>query len=285
MAQGRTPVRGVRAGCPAGDSLVVLPDPEALALAVAAGVVAEARRTVGRRGCFRMALSGGSTPRLAYEALARPPFAETMPWASTHVFWSDERCVAADDARSNQRMAREALLDHVPVPSHQTHPVRYADGAAGGASGEGTSALKAEQAAQGYERLLRAQGGVMDLILLGLGEDGHTASLFPGSEALEERERWALAVPHDPGPQADGGDQGPLWRVTLTAPYINQADCVFFVVSGAAKAAVLKRVLADDPHPDLPPVLSLPARLVRPSSGRLYWFVDDEAASGLDLGR
>ena len=285
MAQGRTPARGAHAGCPGGDSLVVLPDPEALALALAVGVVAEARRAVGRRGCFRMALSGGSTPRRAYEALARPPFAETMPWASTHVFWSDERCVAADDVRSNQRMAREAMLEHVPVPLPQVHPVRYAEGTAGGASGEGTSELQAQEAAQAYEKSLRAQGGAMDLILLGLGEDGHTASLFPGSEALKERERWALAVLHDPGSQAGGGDQGPLWRVTLTAPYINQADCVFFVVSGAAKAAVLKRALADDPRPDPSPVLSLPARLVRPSSGRLYWFVDEEAASGLDLGR
>jgi 6-phosphogluconolactonase len=254
---------------PGSDSLMlVLPDPETLALAVAVAVVAEARLAVKRTGRFSVALSGGSTPKRAYELLGLPPFADSVPWALTHVFWGDERCVDPSDVRSNERMVREALLDHVPVPSGQVHPLRCS--------------LLAGEAAEEYEGLLRAHGSAMDLVLLGLGEDGHTASLFPGSDVLDDQGRWVLPTLQD----AVGGTAAGLSRrVTLTASYINQAASVFFVVSGKAKAGVLRQVMAEEAGVGRRPAHILPAQLIRPSDGRLCWLVDEEAASGLDRKR
>jgi 6-phosphogluconolactonase len=258
------PARG-----PGSDSLMlVLPDPEALALAVAAAVVAEARIAVKRTGRFSVALSGGSTPRRAYELLGRPPFADSVPWALTHVFWGDERCVDPSDAQSNERMVREALLDQVPVPSDQVHALRCSG-----------PALLAGEAAEEYEGVLRAHGPAMDLVLLGLGEDGHTASLFPGADTLDDQGRWVLPTLHD----AVGGTAAGLSRrVTLTASYINQAASVFFVVSGKAKAGVLRQVMAEEAILGHRPANMLPAQMIHPSKGRLRWLVDVEAASELD---
>jgi 6-phosphogluconolactonase len=252
--------------------VVVLPDAEALALAVAAAVVAEARLAVKRTGRFSVALSGGSTPRRAYELLGRSPFADLVPWAATHVFWGDERCVDPSDTRSNERMVREALLDHVSVPSGQVHPLRC------------TLALLAGEAAEEYEGLLRAHGSAMDLVLLGLGEDGHTASLFPGSDALDDHGRWVLPALQDAGGETEAA-VGPLQRVTMTASCINQAASVLFVVSGEAKAGVLRRVMAEEAGPGCRPADILPAQLISPSNGRICWLVDEEAASELDQGR
>jgi 6-phosphogluconolactonase len=283
----------------AGRSVTELPDFESLCLAAAAIIVAEARRAVKTTGRFTIALSGGDTPKPIYQLLAEPPFAALMPWEATHVFWGDERCVAATDPRSNERMARLALLDHVPIPAAQVHPMTCSEREGGAAGGAALSEHAAHQAAVDYERLLRAffetrAGGAapaaraalgpgVDLVLLGMGSDGHTASLFPGSEVLAEREHWTAAAYEDPTTAAATSGSGEqLWRVTMTAPFINRAGLTLFVVSGALKAAVVKATIEGDPDRD---PHELPARLIRPVSGRLWWLLDDKAASQLEPSR
>ena len=273
---------------PTGASVAVLPDAESLAVAAATVIAEEARRAVESAGRFSIALAGGSTPRPVYELLSTPPLADQMPWRETEVFWGDERCVDPVDPRSNEHMAREALLDHVPIPARQVHPMRcaglgVADAAGAVRYGEGA----AHRAADEYERLLRrlfAGGGPEkppapgpDLVLLGLGDNGHTASLFPGSGSVDEKERWVVAALEDLDTAAATSGTGErLWRVTLSAPFINRAALVLFVVSGASKAAAVKGVLQGegDPH-------ELPARLIHPPAGRLWWLLDKEAASQL----
>jgi 6-phosphogluconolactonase len=274
-----------------GDSIVVLPDPESLALAAAAAVAAAARGAAKLRGRFTFALAGGSTPRPVYELLAKPPFADLMPWETTHVFWGDERCVDAADPRSNERMARLALLDHVPVPEGHVHPIRcpasagaaFVEGASGeGASDEGVARMAADQ----YEGLLRGLFAAndtfaLDLVLLGLGDNGHTASLFPGSDVLRERDRWVAASLEDPATAAVTSGTGQrLWRVTMTAPFIDRARLVLFVVGGISKAAAVQKVIEGDADPE-----DLPAVMIRPRAGRLCWLLDEEAASQLSVAR
>lgn len=233
----------------------VYADLESLSRAAAGFFVQQARQAVQAHGRFSVAISGGHTPQHTYELLAQQPFRDRVPWAQAHVFWGDERCVPPDDPRSNERMARRALLDHVPIPPAQIHPIPC------------TQAPR--QAAEEYEALLRdffaGRPPSFDLALLGLGENGHTASLFPGTPVLEERERWVAEV--------HVAEQD-VYRVTLTAPLINQAAVVAFLVAGAAKAQVLHEVLEgpSDPH-------RLPAQLIQPTSGELHWLVDQEASS------
>jgi 6-phosphogluconolactonase len=216
------------------------------------------RRRVGRR--FAVALAGGSTPRAAYALLATEEFAARVDWSCVHVFWGDERCVPPDDPDSNYRMAREALLDKIPIPTENVHRMR----------GE----LPPDEAAAAYQAELEAvlgAGGRFDLILLGMGADGHTASLFPGTAALHEGARWVVA---------HYVDKLAAWRVTLTPAAINAAAQVTFIVSGAGKAERLREVLAGPYQPDV-----LPAQIVRPTDGRLLWLVDAAAAAHLREGR
>jgi 6-phosphogluconolactonase len=228
---------------------------ESLSHAAAGIFVQQARQAVEAHGRFSVALSGGHTPRRTYELLARPPFRDRVAWTQVHVFWGDERCVPPDHPRSNERMVRQALLDHVPVPPAQIHPIRCIQ--------------SPQEAAEQYEALLqeffRDQPPSFDLIFLGLGEDGHTASLFPETPVLSEQERWVSDV-HMVGQELD--------RVTLTAPLINQAALVTFLVAGIAKAGSLRAVLEglSDPH-------RLPAQLIQPTQGELQWLVDQEASS------
>jgi 6-phosphogluconolactonase len=231
-----------------------LGDPEALARAAAEEVVGAATRAVAARGAFTVALAGGATPRRLYRLLADAgaPFHGRIPWDRTHVFFGDERPVAPDHPDSNYRMAREALLDHVAVASVHRIPA------------------EAPGAAAAYEADLRAFFGTpgdaapprLDLVLLGLGPDGHTASLFPGTAAVEEAARWVVS-PFVP--------QVGSRRVTLTLPVLNRARAVLFLVSGAEKAGALARVLGGEP---------LPAARVQPDGGAV-WLVDDAAASAL----
>jgi 6-phosphogluconolactonase len=234
------------------------PDPETLSLA-AAGLVADAARTaVAGRGRFTLAVAGGTTPLPAYRRLADPTLASGVPWPKVHVFWGDERCVPPDDPSSNERAVHEALLDRVPVPADHIHPIRCAGDPA--------------RAALAYDALLRSfvadsDGPTLDLVLLGLGENGHTASLFPGDPALQETSRWV--VPARVAGQA-------FARVTLTAGVLNRARAVVFLVSGSAKAGVLRQVLEGPRRPE-----RLPAQLIRPRFTQPLWLVDAEAASQL----
>lgn len=233
-------------------------DPEAVSRAAADLFVELAAEAVAARGRFRVALSGGNTPLRTYRLLAAPPRRERTPWPQTEVFWGDERCVPLDDGRSNAGMATRTLLTRVPVMSGSVHPMRCdAD---------------PEAAAADYEALLRAcfeTVPVLDLIFLGLGQNGHTASLFPHSPLLAETARWVAAV------RVAGQETR---RVTLTPVVINAARVVAFVVFGRDKAAVLRSVLQGPPDPG-----RLPAQLIRPRGGRLIWLTDEAAAA--ELGR
>ena len=235
----------------------VFDDPEALSRGAAEFFVKVAKDAVAQRGQFSVALSGGGTPRRTYELLAQPPLRDQVDWDKVHIFWGDERCVPADDPRSNARMAREALLAHVPIPAGQVHPMDCLP--------------VPEEGARRYEALLRAffaDGEPrFDLILLGLGENGHTASLFPGDPALTETERWVAPV---------YVAEQDLHRLTLTAAFINQARVVAFLVAGAAKAAVVREVIQGPRDPR-----RLPAQLIHPEPGELHWLLDKAAAGEL----
>jgi 6-phosphogluconolactonase len=213
------------------------------------------RECVPARGRFAVALSGGSTPRTFYSLLASDPCRKEVDWTKVHVFWADERCVPPDDRESNYRLVFETLLSAVPVPAENIHRVR----------GE----TSPEEAARLYDEELRAffRGGqvpVFDLAVLGAGVDGHTASLFPGSEALRESSR--LAVPVRTSAVRTG-------RVTLTLPVLNNAAHVLVLVSGLSKASVVREIF------EAGNAKHLPAGLLRPVNGTLEWFLDRDAAS------
>jgi 6-phosphogluconolactonase len=213
---------------------------------------------LARDGRFRLVLAGGSTPRLLYEKLAASPWARFDAW---QVFFGDERWVAADHADSNLRMARETLLDRAAIPRRGVFAVPV---------DAGTPQKAAQLYAKAIARALNPLPGELprfDLVLLGLGEDGHTASLFPGSTALEAGPRETVAATHTP--------KG--WRVTLTAATMNAARRVLFLVSGAEKAEALARVLSAGPSSEVP------AARIRPNEGELV-FVVDEAAAGMLAG-
>ena len=236
----------------------VFPTPTALTQAAANLVLASAEEAVRERGHFLWGLSGGSTPEALYRKLTEPPYSTAMPWRATFVFWGDERWVPTGHPDSNQRMATEALFAHgpaaranvIPVPTENTSP--------------GESAASVEDA------LRRISGGAPvrpDLLLLGIGPDGHTASLFPGTSALEESERL-FAANWVPGMDS--------WRITATLPLINASRHVVFLAQGRDKAEALR--LALHPADGDPP---LPAALVAPHDGTLTWLLDRQAASGL----
>jgi len=238
----------------------VEPDAAALARRAAQYFVEMAGEAVEAQGRARIAISGGSTPRAAFELLADPnqPWRWRMPWEMLDLYWVDERSVPPGDSESNYRMTREALLDRVPLRPEQIHRIE----------GE----LEPEAAAARYESELRnsfrlegAESPRFDLVALGLGSDGHTASLFPHTEAIHEMSRLATA---NRVPQRD------TWRITLTWPVINHARSVFFLVAGAEKAAILQEVLTGPRDPE-----RLPSQLIWPSSGILTFILDKAAAA------
>ena len=233
--------------------------------AAAERFVALATQAIGESGRFVVALAGGSTPKRLYELLATPAYATRVNWSLIHVFWGDERAVPPDDPASNHRLAREALLGRVPIPAANIHRVRGED-------------VPAHAAAE-YEQELRemfvapqgppdtAPGRSFDLVLLGMGSNGHTASLFPGLTAVRETVRWVVA---------EYVAEVSMWRITLTPPVLNAAAHVVFLVSGAEKAATLRRVLEGPVEPD-----TLPAQAIAPVDGELTWLVDAAAAARL----
>ncbi len=229
-------------------------DVEALSRRAADLFLQQAEDALAQRGRFNVALSGGRSPQRMYHLLAQPPWRERMPWASIHFFWGDERCVAADDPRSNARIVQELLLGHVPARASNVHVIR------------GQSAPEAEAAR--YHQLLHDQlpaaPPLMDLVFLGLGQDGHTASLFPHSPALNEQTHWTVVT-------AKQGET--IRRISMTAAFINQARMVVFLVFGPDKASILKQVFQG--APDAQP---LPAQLIQPTNDRLIWLLDQTAA-------
>lgn len=206
-------------------------------------------------GTCSIVLSDGSTPRTLYRLLASD-FRAEIPWADLHVFWGDERYVPPDDPGSNYRMAREAMLDHVPCPPANIHPMP-------------THFPRADEAARDYERTLRnhfaGEWPRFDLVLLGLGDDGHTASLFPASLALAERTRWVVAAP---------APVEPVVRLTLTLPALTRAAAIHVLVAGAAKASALRHVLAGAGD-----FIKYPAAGIRRGRGSVIWWADREAAA------
>ena len=242
--------------------ILILPDPEAVAHEAARRFVSLSRDAFGSRGRFSVALSGGSTPGNLYRLLAGEPYHAQIPWAEVHLFWGDERCVPQGDSGSNYYLAQETLISRVSVPPGNVHRVH----------GE----LGPEKAARAYEQELQnffcappcgPHGGLharFDLVVLGLGEDGHTASLFPDSPVLAETERLVAAA------NAVYQDR-PAQRVTLTLPAINSARQILFLVTGSAKASVVQSIIKGTGE-------RLPAQRIQPATGQLTWLFDAEAA-------
>jgi 6-phosphogluconolactonase len=238
----------------------VFPDANALACTAAKEFLQRTTRAVRTTGRFTVALSGGSTPRLFFRALVGQS-GPTFPWAAVHLFWGDERTVPPHHPESNYNTAREELLSKTAIPPANIHRM----------TGEEPSPTRAAAA---YEEELRrffalSTGEVprFDLVFLGLGADGHTASLFPGTKALDETKRLAVA---------NWVEKLGTTRLTLTLPVLNNAACVIFLVAGSGKAATLQEVLEGSPRPS-----SLPAQTVRPRCGELLWLVDAAAAAAL----
>jgi 6-phosphogluconolactonase len=235
-------------------SVNVYDSPEELAQAAAREFADRAAEAIEDHGRFAVVLAGGSTPRATYEILARD-YGDSIDWKDVHVFFGDERSVPPDDDDSNYKMARESLLDHVPIGS--VHRMQ----------GE----LPPDEAAEAYEQDLRDFFGPddipgFDLILLGTGDDGHTASLFPETSALEVHDRWVVANPVL---------KLETTRITLTVPVINAAKAVYFLVADEGKAEPVAKILKGDPDPR-----EYPASLIQPENGPT-WMLDRAAASGL----
>lgn len=246
--------------------LFVVEDRAALAALAAERVARAAEAAVGSGHPFMLALSGGSTPRELHRLLAGPNWRDRVPWQRTHLFWGDERCVPPDDPESNYRMARETLLELVPVRPENVHrmPAERPDRAAAAAEYEAEVRRFVRSDATGVPRF--------DLILFGLGADGHTASLLPGSALIHERSRLVAVT--------DREREGTL-RLTFTPPLLEHAAALLFLVAGADKAPALREVLEGEPRPD-----RYPAQVVRAARGKVAFLVDRPAAAELsDRGR
>jgi 6-phosphogluconolactonase len=240
--------------------LVILPTPAALADEAARRFAELVQAAIQRNGRFTVALSGGSTPRALYQRLAQPPFSTAIDWGRVMVFWGDERFVPPDSEDSCFRMARETLLDFVPIPAANIFPVPTVGGTP-------------ERAANAYAETLVVEFGSetprFDLILLGMGPDGHTASLFPGHpEPSAPSDQLVIAVHNAPKP--------PPTRISFTYKVLNAAANVIFLVAGADKAGTLREVLRGPIA-----IAQLPAQGVHPKQGKLVWLVDAAAASEL----
>jgi 6-phosphogluconolactonase len=242
-----------------GDKLHIYFSPAQLAQSAADRIADLGERALSQTGRFILCLAGGSTPRLTYELLTDARYKRIIDWNNVHIFWSDERCVPPSHQDSNYHMAKTALLDQVDIPATRIHRIQ----------GE----IDPQTAADRYERELRdyfeGRLGIararFDLLLLGLGADGHTASLFPGTPAVREMKRWTAA---------QYIDKLGAWRITLTPPAINAAKTVMFLVTGSDKAEAVRKVLTAPFQPD-----DLPAQIVKPEDGNVIWMLDNAAAA------
>jgi 6-phosphogluconolactonase len=239
----------------------IVEDAAALARAAATEFARLATESVRTKQLFTVVLSGGSTPKSLYALLATEPWCSQLPWNKIHFFWGDERQLPPDDANSNYRMAYEAMLAKAPVPAKNIHRIR------GEETDPALAAQEYERELQNFFHLTSGQLPRFDLVLLGLGADGHTASLFPDTAAVHERDRLVLA---------NWVAKLNAWRLTLTLPALNNAARVMFLVSGAEKANILRAVLESNVAEQYP------AQLIRPSDGTLLWLVDRDAAASLE---
>ena len=237
--------------------LQVYKDAQELSQAAAkwiAGLIAETLKVQDR---FTIALSGGSTPKLLHKILAAPPCKDQIDWSKMHIFWGDERAVPFEDDRNNAKMAYDTLLNFVPVPPSQIHVMR--------------TDIGPEESAAEYEKILHQYfdktPNTFDLVLLGMGDDGHTLSLFPGTAIVHEEKAWAKAFFL---PAQD------MYRITLTKTIVNRAAHIAFLTTGTGKAHALKEVLKGAYNPDL-----YPSQEIKPVNGELHWFVDEAAAASL----
>ncbi len=235
--------------------ITIFKNADALSEAACKFIIDTAKRSIEERGKFVIALSGGRTPEKLFDLLAQPEFEQQMDWTRTFLFWGDERCVATNDKRNNFYAAKFTLLNKIVVPVLNVHPIPVD--------------LSPVNAAFAYEKTIKQFFGEeeqrFDLILLGLGENGHTASLFPMTDVLHEQEHLVKEV---------YVEEQDLFRVTMTAPLINQARNILFLVTGKEKADVLHSIFTLPHQPD-----TYPAQLIQPTDGKLYWYADEAAAA------
>jgi len=234
--------------------LHIYKDADELSQAAAAWIAQVIEETLKTQDRFTIALSGGSTPYKLHLILAASPLKEKIDWSKIHVFWGDERAVPFDDERNNAKMAYDTLLNHVPIPADQIHIMR--------------TDIAPEASAAAYEKILHTyfdeQETSFDLVLLGMGDDGHTLSLFPGTEIVRERKAWAKAFYLT---------AQEMFRITITAPIANKSARIAFLAAGEKKANTLKNVLEGEFQPDI-----YPSQLIKPVNGELHWFLDEDAA-------
>ena len=243
---------------PTASDIRVLEDDEEVARAAATWFVDIAASSISARGRFSVALAGGSTPRRTYQLLAGDEHRNRIAWPQVHIFFGDERCVSPTDPNSNYRMADEAMISLVPIPTQNIHSI----------AGEGDPVANASLYQGDLQTFFDgAAWPRFDLVLLGMGDDGHTASLFPHTRVLGEREAWVLA---------NWVEKLGAYRITLTPPAINHAANVRFLVTGAGKAKSLHQVLRGARDPE-----KLPAQLIQPTEGSLLWLIDQAAAGDL----
>ncbi|SRR5579862_6648411 len=241
-------------------NLQIFKSDDEFASEVARWISARITNTLRQKDRFTWVLSGGNTPRPVYEHLSAAPLRDKIDWTRLHIFWGDERAVPFADDRNNAKMCFETLLNKVPVPHNQIHVMR--------------TDIEPEQSAAEYEKILHQYfpstdqvSETFDLVLLGMGEDGHTLSLFPGTEVIHEEKAWTVAY----FLKAQN-----MYRITLTKGIVNRSSAVAFLTMGDNKADALHEVIEGKPNPDL-----YPSQVIRPINGNLFWFVDSDAADEL----
>src|SRR5579862_6426592 len=225
----------------------IFPDAAALARGAADQFVSLVKAQTGDR--FSVALSGGSTPKAMFALLATDEFAKQIDWKKVHLFWGDERCVPPDNADSNYRMTKETLLDHVSIPPENIHRMK----------GEIEPMVAAAQYESELDTFFKSETPRFDLIHLGMGDDGHTASLFPGTPPIFEQNQWVVG---------HMVEKVKMWRITLTPVVLNVAANISFLIGGKAKAETLSKVLKGPYQPDV-----LPSQIIKPTNGKLLWMV------------
>jgi 6-phosphogluconolactonase len=237
------------------NNILIAPSAEELAASAAKLIIEIAKNAIQVRDKFVISLSGGHTPEQLYTLLSKPPFVNEIPWNKTFIFWGDERCVALDDVQNNANMAKITLLNHVEIPQANINAIPVN--------------LPPEKAASQYEETIYTFFGserpCFDLVLLGLGENGHTASLFPGNNAILNSARLI---------EETYVAEQKMFRITMTSNLINEAHNVLFLVAGSEKASILKTVLTEPYQPN-----RFPAQEIKPKHGNLYWLVDSKAAA------